>query len=241
MSRASAAGFADFFPAAPRAAKNKAKERQRAKSKTLDSPSLPPVNTDQDATSTPKSRDDDAQAALSSGANDDVVQDTTILTAEDNEFQQGDLLNGVGSASSHTSTVSSLFSAPGQHQTITTFGGAGNINNLTPLTNIDSSPVGRSSSPQRPQDIATKALSNNQDAEKPIAVWRIPPPSPPAIPPVPRLHARDPSKGVKGERCTFDPLLDHKLSSSERKKATATYKDFGLVCTHNWAGASSFL
>jgi histone-lysine N-methyltransferase SETD1 len=45
-----------------------------------------------------------------------------------------------------------------------------------------------------------------------------------------RVPARDPSRSITCIRCTYDPLLDTSLSSSEKRKAKATYKEFGLVC-----------
>src|SRR5438045_6819482 len=110
MSRASAAGFADFFPAAPRAAKNKARERQRAKTKVLDSPSIAPLSSLQDGT-TIKPRDDCGITDRVESGGNGLVSDGNLAVLEDRDSPPGDLLNGVGSASSHTSTISSVFSA----------------------------------------------------------------------------------------------------------------------------------
>jgi histone-lysine N-methyltransferase SETD1 len=45
-----------------------------------------------------------------------------------------------------------------------------------------------------------------------------------------RVPARDPSRSIKCIKCTYDPLTDSSLSSSEKRKAKPKYKEFGLVC-----------
>lgn len=224
MSRASAAGFADFFPAAPRAAKNKAKERQRAKSKALDSPSATPVNIPQEANAPARSRDENAQTEPSTDGSNGTNLEPAVPILDASESPQGDLLNGVGSASSHASTISSVFSAP---PATTTFGG---LSNLTPLTTADSSPPPLLASPHHSNTATAISLSRSVPfPEKEVAESQ----SHTSVQdsPAPRIYARDPNKGVKGEKCTYDPQLDHKLSSSDRKKTKPIYKVFGLVCT----------
>jgi histone-lysine N-methyltransferase SETD1 len=228
MSRASAAGFADFFPAAPRAAKNKAKERQRAKSKALDSPSATPVNHQQEANTPARSRDENAQVDQSGNGSNGANPEPAVPLLDNSESPQGDLLNGVGSASSHASTISSVFSAP---PATTTFGGP---SNLTPLTTADSSPPPLVASPHHSNTATAGSSSHSLPVdstfpEKDVAEVQ----SHPSVQdfPVPRIQARDPNRDVKGEKCTYDPQLDPKLSSSDRKKAKPIYKVFGLVCT----------
>jgi histone-lysine N-methyltransferase SETD1 len=239
MSRAPAAGFADFFPAAPRAAKAKAKERQRVKSKALDSPHILPVNPDQDASTTPTSRDDSGPPSHTGDTvSCSALTETLAPLGDDTESIQGDLLNGVGSASSHASTVSSVFSAAGPNTTTTTFGGnSSNMSNLTPLTNTDSSPPRRDPSPQRSKTTHGISQYREQYIDPPSQAQVIPQTIPS---PQPRIYARDPNKSVKGIKCTYDPQLDIKLSSSEKKKSKPKYTEFGLVCTHNLRGASSY-
>lgn len=153
MSRAPTAGFSDFFPAAPRAAKNRAKERERAKSKPLESPSQDAAIIHLDVTSRSKSRDETGpNLAAAVAACGDRAGDIAPVVTEDNDLP-GDLLNCVRSTSSHTSTVSSIFSATAQN---TGGGEISNPSNLTPLTNDDSSPLGRINSP-RSSKMATMA------------------------------------------------------------------------------------
>ncbi|KAL2262913.1 hypothetical protein VTK26DRAFT_8962 [Humicola hyalothermophila] len=43
-----------------------------------------------------------------------------------------------------------------------------------------------------------------------------------------RVPARDPARSIQCIKCTYDPLLDKSLSSSEKRKAKPIYKEFGL-------------
>jgi histone-lysine N-methyltransferase SETD1 len=235
MSRASGASFAQFFPSAPRAAKDKAKEREKVKTQIPESTSsFVPVA---DSQVTPAvSRVEDVASHQTPSQSNIPITDFAPLPAEDNESILGDLLNGVGSASSHTSSsVSSVFSASAQQPTMSTFGVSQNVSNLTPLTNIDSSPNRITSPNQYKSDTQATVLSgfttDGAVAQNDIGHTHnsIADPSPTT----PHIYTRDPNKGVKGEKCTYDPLLDHKLSDREKKKAKPIYKEFGLVRTHN--------
>jgi histone-lysine N-methyltransferase SETD1 len=229
MSRAPGASFAQFFPSAPRAAKDKAKEREKSKSQSVDSPSIRPVADTKGAAS--NYRVDDAGCSRGAGESILPVPDTAGPQAEDNESLQGDLLNGVGSASSHTSAVSSIFSAPAQQPNMSASGASRNVSSLTPLTNADSSPS-RTTSPNQYKSGAPATNSAWFPIEKTISqddVLQAQPALADQPPSEPRVYARDPNKGVKGMICTYDPLLDRKLSSNEKKKAKPIYKDFGLV------------
>jgi [histone H3]-lysine4 N-trimethyltransferase SETD1 len=230
MSRAPGASFAQFFPSAPRAAKDKAKEREKSKSQGIDSPSIRPV-ADTKATAS-YSRVDDGGSSRAAGESIPLAPEAAAPQAEDNESLQGDLLNGVGSASSHTSAVSSTFSAPAQQSNISAPGASRNMSSMTPLTNVDSSPS-RTTSPSQYKAAALGTNSTWFSAEKAVAqddVFEAQSTLADQPPQEPRVYARDPNKGVKGMICTYDPLLDRKLSSNEKKKAKPTYKEFGLVC-----------
>ena len=236
MSRASGASFAQFFPSAPRAAKDKAKEREKVKSQILESPSISSVADTSVAPAAPRVEDVALHQPSSSSQSNIPTDSAQAPAAEDNESIQGDLLNGVGSASSHTSSsVSSVFSAPNQQANMPTFGGPRNVSNLTPLTNTDSSP-GRITSPSQYKSTAQatvssefatdKAAAQNVDAHAHNVVAA-------QNPPVLRVFARDPNRGVKGEICTYDPNSDHKSNDREKKKSKPIYKEFGLVRIHS--------
>ncbi|TAQ84538.1 hypothetical protein B7494_g7135, partial [Chlorociboria aeruginascens] len=224
MSRASGASFAQFFPSAPRAAKDKAKEREKSKSLNLDSPSIRPLADSQLPTPTPTISEirPEHDASRPRANNTNAIYSTP--TIEDNEVVQGDTLNGVGSASSHTSTVSSVFSAPPQQSAMSTFGGSRYLSNLTPLTNTDSSPS-RNTSPKHAK-ISASAITPSGFADEAGNEYETPSHS--TIPTKPRVYARDPARGVKGIKCTYDPLIDPRLSEREKKKSKTIYKEFGL-------------
>jgi histone-lysine N-methyltransferase SETD1 len=234
MSRAPAASFAQFFPSAPRAAKDKAKEREKSKSQISDSTSK--LRTADSPLVSSHTLAEDAGSTRPAEESNIPVTDSAAPPAEDiASSPPGDILNGVGSASSYASTISSVFSAPTQPATMSTFTASRNVSSLTPLTTIDSSPnpaaspnqyksingtdsVANQSAGQNDATHAETALADHESAE-------------------PRVHAREPIRGIKGTICTYDPNLDRKLGSNEKKKAKPTYKEFGLVRIHNLLGS----
>ncbi|KAG0645391.1 SET domain-containing 1 [Hyphodiscus hymeniophilus] len=226
MSRASGASFAQFFPSAPRAAKDKAKEREKVKIYTSESPSIFSLSDSQVATAS--ARVEDVTSHQPQAQNNTPVLESAPPLAEDADFIQGDLLNGVGSASSHTSSsVSSVFSAPTQQANMSTFAGSRIVSNLTPLTNTDSSPIRITSPNQYKSD--THVTVSSEFAADTAGVQNVSAYAHNAATiQAPRIHARDPNNGLKGDKCTYDPLLDHKLSDREKKKARAIYKKFGM-------------
>jgi len=238
MSRASGASFAQFFPAAPKAAKERAKERVKSKSQTIELP-ISRTAADIQVVYNNSSRADDSGSARPADSNA-CSADAAPALAEDNESLPGDTLNGVGSASSHSSTVSSVFSATAQQSSIPNSGTAQNISSLTPLTNIDSSPnLGASPGGYKSSAQAANpsGFTINNSVPSHDRVARAQPPNTESNPTEPRLPARDPSCSVKGEKCIYDPLTDRKLSSNDRKKAKARYEEFGLVRIHNLLGS----
>ncbi|KAL2068592.1 hypothetical protein VTL71DRAFT_14929 [Oculimacula yallundae] len=220
MSRAPSASFAQFFPTAPRAAKDKAKEREKVKIFSQDSPSSRPA-ADTNA-SLPKNSIDDAPSR--SGENGVSSADTAGPIHD-----EGDLLNGVGSASSHSSTVSSVFSSAAQQNNISA--ASNNHLSMTPLTNIDSSP-NHAASPSQHKSATAGSSSNGFSSEKHLTPHDVPLPQNTAKADTPpadlRVYARDPNRSVKGCIIKYDPLLDKKLSSKDMKKAKPIYKDIGL-------------
>lgn len=228
MSRSSTANFADFFPSAPRAAKNKAKERQRAKSKSLEAPKTSAAAEPVAGTSASREHPVAGHSEHSNGA----ASDATPAHIDDNESVQGDLLNGVGSASSHASTVSSVFSLPAQNSIAPTSAAPQSQSNLTPLTNTDSSPPDHPASP-RVAKLLASSLPSSESKTNPEASHNSTningTSSTESGPQAMRVIMRDPERGVKGKKCVYDPALDKNITSSERKKKKPIYKEFGLV------------
>ena len=144
----------------------------------------------------------------------------TSVNRDESEHVQGDLLNGVGSASS-SSTASSVFSAPianaGMH-------GASHLNlsTLTPLTSSDSPSNGKLISPTGDSGSHTA-----MDSSKPASSLHQGSMTPLHTPPTHRRTARDTSSDIKGTRCTYDPELDKNLNSKDKRKLKAQFQEFG--------------
>ncbi|KAI1319874.1 hypothetical protein F5Y16DRAFT_390484 [Xylariaceae sp. FL0255] len=180
---APSAGYREFFPNAPRTARDKASERERERSsRTSDGPD--PRTTTRD----PANKHDSADIP-------------TI------EYQQGDMLNGVGSASSHASTASSVFSAANNHAALSNA-----ANNITPLTAPGSSPA--QSNPQISSSKASPHPNGHSTSTIPPAVAK-------------RVPARDPTRTTQGLKCIYDPLLDRTMSTTDKKSMKPKYKAFG--------------
>ncbi|ORY72009.1 uncharacterized protein BCR38DRAFT_405023 [Pseudomassariella vexata] len=209
---ASGASFAQFFPAAPRAARAKATERERAKSR---------------ASSDAADRDTRTAASSAVPRRESIPdKDENIHPPiDDTESLTGDILNGVGSASSHASTASSVFSSSHPSAALNASSRASN-SNLTPLTNADSPTYPPSSSSQHIKQ------SQNQDISKSDGPTSQSPTETTSTSHrrsgvADRILARDPARQIKGLKCSHDPLSDKKLSSTERKTMKPTYKPFG--------------
>jgi histone-lysine N-methyltransferase SETD1 len=131
--------------------------------------------------------------------------------------EHGDMLGGIGSASSLGSTASSVFSQSRKSLS----------NGLTPLTNhTDSSPQ-KGNSPLHSHVTAGMAAANGTELRTPVSESNEQPAHktrPQMLPP--------PGK-IKGYRAVWDPELDVKLSKEERKRATQRKKEFGLEVRYN--------
>ncbi|OTB16895.1 hypothetical protein K445DRAFT_316409 [Daldinia sp. EC12] len=224
---APSAGYKEFFPNAPRAARDKANEREREKSSR-----------------TSEAAENDSKAATPAhrdGAKyDSSLSDAAHPPTDDTESLQGDILNGVGSASSHASTASSVF---------TTSNSSAALNASSRASNSNSTPLTISGSPTNPPLIQaakqrTSAIHNTSsrsDSTNPIMAAGSSSSLPSAVK---RLPVRDPNLTIKGTKCIHDPSTDKSLSSSDRKTLKPKYKNIGLVrIIYNMdrGGASSVL
>ncbi|EXJ78670.1 hypothetical protein A1O1_09071 [Capronia coronata CBS 617.96] len=229
MSRPPGSKFADFFPSAPSVIATKSsrsadtdKSRLRAAEGRVEDAhvkdNLVRVALNSPATSLPHT----------SGRQDNLAKFTnnSLLQEESDQFA-GDLLNGVGSASS-SSTASSVFSAslanaamPGpNHLQFTT---------LTPLTNSDSPPNGKLMSPTA-ESASHVQMNGNNGISNLHQGSMTPLPTPPAH----RRFARDASSPVKGTKCTYDPELDKTINSKDKRKIKAQFEDFGVKPEDNF-------
>ncbi|KAK0652226.1 SET1-like protein [Cercophora newfieldiana] len=227
MTRPPGASFAQFFPAAPRAARDRAVERDRERLRAQESPSTRAADTNGHRTPSrrsPSRRDHDfcpGSSLTSKSHPNGLVADAAPPPTDDTESLTGDTLNTVGSASSHASTSSSsVFSASAQQNAMAAVRNSNTY--LTPLTTIDSpSSNNLATGPTKAQSTTPhhsdgpNGFIHDDPATLPSGIEQVP--------------ARDPHRSIKCIKCTYDPLLDLKIPSAERRKAKPLYKEFGLA------------
>ncbi|KAI1824638.1 hypothetical protein F4861DRAFT_247817 [Xylaria intraflava] len=149
---APSAGYREFFPNAPRAARDKANERERERySKTSDTPDNRP------RTATPAHHDAKCDSSASA---------TAQRPAQDTRANLG---GGVGSTSSHASTASSIFSTHNNVSAMNVAAQAPN-NDITPLT-VAGSPAYNNITTKPSQEHAAATQSS---AAPPSIVKRVP-------------------------------------------------------------------
>ena len=236
MSRSSK-GFADFFPTAPSVLQQKksrtAEERKRQDSSTsaylATTSSHTPTSSDHNTLGAKKA--DRRNGSLTNGLNHDrSATDALPPNQDESESIQGDLLNGVGSASS-TSTASSVFDA-NQRQLDPAQQKRHAQTELTPLTTIDSSSPGRNQSPAYTKPETSLAPRPDSSRVLPPTSVR-PPTSMPAKEEVAWKSGARPGKGqAKGVKATYDPELDKTISSKERRSRQPVYKDIIADVSH---------
>ena len=215
MSRSSK-GFADFFPTAPSVLQQKKSRRQESSTYIHSS-----------STSFTAKKSDRGHGSQTNGvAHDHSVPETGPLTQDESELVQGDLLNGVGSASS-TSTASSVFDAHNrQHDPIRQK--RSNNTELTPFTSVDSSSPSNNQSPAHVKPDSSLPL-RPESASRIAAssISGLPPTSMPSRGELPGAGDIPQSRGqIKGFKITYDPELDKTISSKERRSRQPQRKEF---------------
>ncbi|KAI1096865.1 histone H3-K4 methyltransferase Set1 [Rostrohypoxylon terebratum] len=209
---APSAGYKEYFPNAPRAARDKANEREREKY------SRASEATDIDAkTAIPAHRDGSKY--------DSSLSDAAHPPTDDTESLQGDILNGVGSASSHASTTSSVFTTFNNSSAAMNVSSRASNSNLTPLTTMGSPTNSSHVQPAKQRSSATSNTTSKHDNANSTTTTGLLSSAPGAVK---RLPARDPNLSIKGTKCVHDPLTDKSLSSSDRKTMKPKYKNIGL-------------
>ncbi|CAJ2507767.1 Uu.00g089530.m01.CDS01 [Anthostomella pinea] len=205
---APSAGYREFFPNAPRAARDKANERERERSNKITESADNPART--------------APPALRDVAkHDSSLSDSVHPPTDDTQYPQGDILNGVGSASSYESTSSSIFSASNNPPALNAPSRASN-NSVTPVTNAGS-PLYPPNMPSAKQQTSTPPNTGKAETTSSTTVAMAS-----TLPSVTkRLPARDPNRTITGVKCVHDPSTDKKLSSTERKTIKPKYKNLG--------------
>jgi histone-lysine N-methyltransferase SETD1 len=231
-------GFAQFFPTAP-------KVRAEAQGRGDRERSIPETNGLGPSRDQAHEHDSPLESAsrLNGGASSGAPRSHHQQRADANESPPGDIPGTGDSASSHASTVSSVFSnarpaathASSRHTTAT----------ATPVTS-KGSPTS-SSIPGGPTKADMPPLAPNDRASDNL-------PRPPASThnglasslddTIERVPALDPLSSVRGIKCTFDPVLERHNKKGVSRSAKPIYKEFGLVCikikpSYQWKGGAS--
>lgn len=225
MTRPSSASFAQFFPTAPKAARERALEREKARQEAAESPSSGLAERTIDGQSNPSAPPDDP--APSRSRRDTSVSAPSQTPADDIDPFRGDIPNTVGSESSSASMGSSFTNGSMRPNGLAA-AKSSSYSHLTPLTTIDSPSFanGTHSTKQNPSNpspyekinglaLKTDTLRENSTAVDKSDILH-------------RLPARDPSLSVHVIKATQDPSADR----SSRDKKKPKYKEFGLVRKH---------
>ncbi|KAM0448020.1 hypothetical protein ACHAO4_008551 [Trichoderma viride] len=205
--------FAQFFPNAPKFKTEVQGRADRERSKR----GVQAVDTAQEsAVVTDADTNDLARPCQNISSSSDPTQPH----ADDNGSSPGDMPSTGGSASSHASSSSSLFSAPALP--VATATSAGPSMNATPFTSTDSpsSTHALAKSNMSTPSVAERALDHTIPAGQRLQHN--------GTSSIERPPARDPLLSVKGIRCTHDPLLDRLRKKNVNKNAKPVYKEFGL-------------
>ena len=230
MSRASAGSFAAFFPNAPSVLE---KKRKRSSSQAAEAPSKLSVAGN---SSRSTGSDRTSLTAATSEARSTTEQTSTQGpgTQEDDEIrssESGDILNGVGSASSLASTTSSIFSNPSYHHSSHSQAASSGAHALTPLTNIENSPPGKGGSPiQSKTTNGVTHMDRSPPSGVPTAADSINHVSntitPAHTPPEARRTAQPNLGEVRGFKIHFDPETADGLTREQRRKSKVKYRTF---------------
>ena len=225
MSRPLGNKFADFFPNAPSVVQQRNSSKHVDVSKARIEPSPPRVgDVEAKSASTPTSANIAPATSRSTTKRMGATNlDNISLAREESDAYSGEFLNGVGSASS-TSTVSSIFSAANP---VPSAVNGYHLSTLTPLTNSDSSPRGKMISPMHEHN-NDAVMQNHVTSTSPAGAM-----TPVRTPPAPGRSARESDLRPKGTKCIYDPELDKKLGSKEKRKLKAQFEEFGTKREHN--------
>ncbi|KAL9099943.1 MAG: hypothetical protein Q9163_004625 [Psora crenata] len=223
MSRSSR-GFADFFPTAPAVLKARKTSHSPAGSH-LQSSQRSPIKT------TPSGLASDAAAPANKSKIGNLDTLSERLAHEEPETNRIDLAHEVGSAASSISTASSIFSSNQKPSTMLPCNGGQTFTDLTPLTNLDSSPRtnGMISPPKPPtENRFVTALPPASPFDGSIGKGYSPTESDCCQTPEPSRPQARPGKGVvKGYRVTYDPATDKMGKCKEKKSRETQYEPFG--------------
>lgn len=215
--------FAQFFPNAPKVRAEAQGRADRERSR-------------RNSTQSGDSCQDFAAGTLNTNAigfarptQSNISSDAPHSQNDDHDTPLGDIPSTVGSASSHTSSASSVFSNSQKQAAATT---SSHISTrTTPIAPRDSSsysPIPPSSKPDMPPQ--EQAVHGSGRTNATVLTQSRNGMNSSGNQPVNRPSARDPFLSVKGLKCTYDPILDRARNKGVGKNSKPTYKEFGLVC-----------
>ena len=229
MSRSSK-GFADFFPTAPSVLQQKrfkaSQTRKRPRSQSGQDTTLLHTSSAAHPSST---GNHETPSQINHAFSTPFQQEQPLHVAEENDTVHGDLLNGVGSASS-TSTSSSIFSTNHNAQGVALGTGNHGSASQTPLTNVESSPPHNNLTPSGTKHVygqstvakGAQRIGNNAENLKVNGATT------PAHTLVLAQPQARPARGeVKGVKTVYDPELDAKLPSKEKRARKLLEVTFG--------------
>ncbi|KAJ2904832.1 SET domain-containing protein [Zalerion maritima] len=217
------ASFAQFFPTASRAAKDRAMERERARGRTVESP-IPQAG---------------STGHLASSHNDSAIFENTTLPSATTAARSSPAFppapsksNGVSKASTSAApnygALNGCTPSPLNSNTLASSKGSSHPQKypaylpqtaqLTPPTSEESPAHSTSAARPTDQNFDMSAVPPTQTPN-----GTLPTPST-----VERAPLRNPLLKSRGSKCVYDPLLDHKLSSSQQRKIKPIYKDISL-------------
>ena len=221
MSRPSGNKFADFFPTAPsvlqqRKASKTALQKTRSEAREELSEDAP----NEKVSARSSASGEETHVLRQTSQTENTKPECVSVNQDESEHFTGDLLNGVGSASS-TSTASSVFSSTNLNSAMALSNGI-HLHAMTPLTNADLSPPPKMISPINETDVRIGNATITADSTSAGPAM-----SPQRTPPAARKAARERGYVVKGSKVVYDPDLDKKVNAKDRKKMKAQFADFG--------------
>lgn len=226
-----AGSFGGFFPSAPSVLQERQKKARLKESSQADVVGDAANNRSTHIKASPSPRRDVEKRSLRANSRDNQtsmadVDDTGTMTNT-----PGDLLNVIGSASSLASTVSSVFSN-GIVGASTHLDSHTNGMPLTPMTSHESSPPHSTLAPgnckvERYSGNEKTHLSRNSPRQTAQRASTATVEDTVSNPRQARVQARPGIGQVKGTKLTYDPELDQKLASKDKRKFKPRYKKFG--------------
>jgi [histone H3]-lysine4 N-trimethyltransferase SETD1 len=221
MSRPSGNKFADFFPTAPSVLQQRKASKtvlQKSRSELREEPCEDAPSEKFSARSS--AGGEESHLLRQPAQTENPKPECVSMNQDESEQFTGDLLNGVGSASS-TSTASSVFSSTNLNSAMALSNGI-HVHAMTPLTNADSSPPPKMISPIYEMDAGDSGATTIANSISAGAAM-----TPQRTPPATRKTARERGYVVKGSKVVYDPDLDKKVNAKDRKKMKAQFADFG--------------